>query len=533
MGEISTSLSKVLANLRHIGISKIMALGVVAAVSVLALGLLVFTLQRPAGEPLYANIDKAELGKITNALTEAGIHFELGNNGTSILVAPSVVTRARLLLAERGLPSAGAVGYEIFDKVGSLGMTSFMQEMTKIRAIEGELARTIQLIRGIKAARVHIVFGDEGSFRRARQTPTASVIVQTDANIDPKFPSAIRHLVASAIPGMKAQMVSIIGSDGTLYASNDDEESASSLRTRHLEQTISSEINDRIRRTLTPFLSIQNFQTSVALRLNVDKRQFTETIFDPNSRVERSVRVVRETQSSMNTAQGANVSVERNIPQEASRQAAPPKQSTDESLRREEVTNYEVSSKIIQSVSGGYSVERISVAVVVNRAALQLPPQHSVEQLQEKLKEIEAIVATSAGAREDRGDTVRVSAVEFTASDKVMEPVRGPTPAEIIAHQSGRIMSYLAVIFVVTLLLMFAVKPALKLIERQNHMIPQEVTGQLSLPPSGSNVQRNGVAHVDAGAIEHRPMSAKESLDQIVASDPKKAARIIKSMLRA
>ncbi len=224
MGDIAKSFSSILENIRNLGAAKIAALGLIATVIVLIIGILAYTLHRPAGEPLYANIDKAEVGKITHALTEAGIHFDLGNNGTSILVAPSAVTRARLLLAERGLPSAGAVGYEIFDKVGSLGMTSFMQEMTKIRAIEGELARTIQLIRGIKAARVHIVFGDEGSFRRARQNPTASVIVQTDPNVDTKFPGAIRHLVASAIPGMKAQMVSVIGSDGTLFASNDDEE---------------------------------------------------------------------------------------------------------------------------------------------------------------------------------------------------------------------------------------------------------------------------------------------------------------------
>ena len=328
-------------------------------------------------------------------------------------------------------------------------------------------------------------------------------------------------------------MVSVIGSDGTLFASNDDEESASSFRTRHLEQTMSSEITDRVRRTLTPFLSIQNFQISVALRLNVDKRQSTETIFDPNSRVERSVRVVRETQSSMNTAQNSSVSVERNIPQETPRQAASPKQSTDESLRREEVTNYEVSSKTIQSVSGGYSVERISVAVVVNRAALKVSSQDSIDQLQEKLKEIEAIVATSAGTREDRGDTVRVSAVEFAASDKAMEPAPGPTPAEIIAHQSGRIMSYLAVMLVATLLVVFAIRPTLKFIERNNQLNSRELTGPLSLPSSGVTLQRDSIAHVEPSAIEHRPASAKEALDQVVASDPKKAARIFQSMLKS
>lgn len=100
MGEIAKSFSSILENLRNIGIAKIAALGLVATLVVLIIGLLVYTLHRPAGEPLYANIDKAEVGKITHALTEAGIHFDLGNNGTSILVPPGAVTRARLLLAE-------------------------------------------------------------------------------------------------------------------------------------------------------------------------------------------------------------------------------------------------------------------------------------------------------------------------------------------------------------------------------------------------------------------------------------------------
>src|ERR1019366_1847363 len=113
-----------------------------------------------------------------------GISFDVSADGATVLVAVGQTAQARMTLAEKGLPHSGSVGNELFDKLGSLGLTSFMQEVTKVRAMEGELARTIQMMRGVKAARVHIVMADEGSFRRAKQLPSTSVVFRTESSDD-------------------------------------------------------------------------------------------------------------------------------------------------------------------------------------------------------------------------------------------------------------------------------------------------------------------------------------------------------------
>ena len=128
-----------------------------------------YYLSRPQLEALYTGLSPQDVSRIGAALKEAGIAFDVNAQGTAVLVRYGQTAQARMLLAEKGLPSSANAGYELFDKLGSMGLTSFMQEITRVRALEGEIARTIQAMKGVKAARVHIVMPDAGSFRRTRQ----------------------------------------------------------------------------------------------------------------------------------------------------------------------------------------------------------------------------------------------------------------------------------------------------------------------------------------------------------------------------
>jgi flagellar M-ring protein FliF len=266
-------------------------------------------LSRPASEVLYAGLDRQDVGRIAGALKEADIPFDVSSDGGTVLVHYGETARARMLLAEKGLPNSPNAGNELYDKLGSLGLTSFMQEVTRVRALEGELARTIQLMRGIKAARVHIVLADEGSFRRVWQPPSASVVVRTDTADDIVAAKATRHLVASAVPGLTPAEVTVLSTDGVLLASGDDQADAAPGAMLSLEKTVSREILDNIRKTLTRYLGLPNFQISVAARLNTDKKQTNETIFNPDSRVERSVRTVKQNQVSQNATNSSPATV--------------------------------------------------------------------------------------------------------------------------------------------------------------------------------------------------------------------------------
>src|ERR1700733_15637602 len=240
---------RLLENLLALGGRRLAALGLVGIAVFAATGFAGYYLSPPTTEPLYSGLDRDDVVGIGAALKEAGIPFDVSADGATVLVAVGQTAQARMTLAEKGLPHSGSVGNELFDKLGSLGLTSFMQEVTKVRAIEGELARTIQMMHGVKAARVHIVLSDEGSFRRERQPPSASVIIRTDGADDRMLGQAIRHLVSSAIPDMKVDEVTVLNVDGRLLASGSDSLDKSPDNLLGLEKEVTQDIREKISRT--------------------------------------------------------------------------------------------------------------------------------------------------------------------------------------------------------------------------------------------------------------------------------------------
>jgi flagellar M-ring protein FliF len=409
-----------------------------------------------------------------------------------------------------------------------------------VRALEGELARTIQSIKGIKAARVHIVLPDEGSFRRTRQPPSASVVLRSDVSDGSGSSQAIRHLVAAAVPGMTVDQVTVMNSDGVLLSSTSEGADAAPGRALTLEKQVSQDIRDKITKTLGPYLSARNFQVSVAARLNTDKKQVSETTYNPESRVERSVRVVRENQVSHNTTSQPTTTVERNIPQDRER-PADGKQSNEENQKREELTNYEVSSKSTTTVSAGYSIENLSVAVLVNRAGIagSLGDKATPESIERQLAEVEQLVASAAGLRRDRGDVIKISAVEFTNEGRDLEPVVSPGLGEMLARQSGTAINAATVLVVAFLLIWFGIRPATKAL-----LAPPALphgAGVDLLPGPELAALPDGEPRVQVGTWEEANLiedltskprrSPQKRLEQMVQFDEEQAAAILKQWL--
>ena len=452
------------ANLKGLGVRRLSALALIGVAVFATTGLAGYYLSRPTMETLYSGLDRDDISAIGAALREAGVPFDVNAESTVVLTPAGQAAAARMILAEKGLPRSGAVGNELYDKLGSLGLTSFMQDVTRLRALEGELARTIQMMRTVKAARVHIVLADEGSFRRERQPSSASVVIRTDGGDDRATGQAIRHLVASAVPGMKLEDVTVLNVDGALLAYGADSIEKSPDNLLGLEKEVSQQIRESISRTLTPYLSAQNFQISVAARLNADKTQTNETIYNPDSRVERSVRVTKEQQSSQNAAGEQPAGVEANLPKPKPT-GGESKQSNDQTQKREELTNYEVSSKSIQTTSAGFVVQNLSVAVLINRAALaaSLGGKPSAEAIDAQVHEIEQLVGSAAGLNRQRGDAVKISVVDFVDSSRDLEPAPGPSLVEIVARQTGSIFNAGAIVAVAAMLLWFGVRPGLRM----------------------------------------------------------------------
>lgn len=499
-------IQRIIDNLQAMGARRLSIMGAVAAlvVSVVVTGSI--WLNRPSYETLYVGLDRSDVNQIGIVLGDVGIPFDVASDGTAVMVPVGKTGQARMLLAEKGLPTSTNAGYELFDNVGSLGLTSFMQEVTKVRALEGEIARTIQSIAGIKAARVHIVMGEQGNFRQAQRQPSASVVIRTAGLDAARSAASIRYLVAAAVPGLAAENVTILDSDGTLLAAGDDPANNTATRSIGVERTVENQIQDSIHRALSPYLGPDNFRTSINAVVNTDTRQTEETIFDPESRVERSIQVVKEANQNNQSQSTAPTSVDQNLPNEGAPGASGPS-STEKNDRKEEVTNYEINSKRIATVSNGYSVTRLSIAIVVNEARLKavLGENSTAEKIQERLAAIREMVATAAGFSETRGDAISVNAVEFIDGIDG-EAIEGPGFLEAASQHTGSLINSAAFVLVVFLVVWFGLRPLTAALQANPAAAQSFADVQRALPGASENLQiAGGAMPADGAALVASP----------------------------
>jgi flagellar M-ring protein FliF len=517
-------------------------LSMLALIGVTVLGLIggsAYYLSRPQLGVLYSGLESNEAARIGSVLKDAGIAFDVNAEGTTVYVAHSQTSAARMLLAEKGLPHSASAGYELFNELGSLGLTSFMQEVTRVRAMEGELARTIQGLKGVKSSRVHIVMPERGSFRREQQPPTASVIIRTDTPGDTPMAEAIRLLVAGAVPGLGVEHVTVLDTEGTVLASGDDASSGPGSKSNRLEQTVRLNIQDSIRRALTPYLGPDNFQISVATQLNTDRKKTQETVFDPESRVERSIRTIKENANSQNKSAQQPTTVEQNLPEETIT-ADGGDQASEENQRREDLTNYEISSKVTETVSDGYSINRMSIALLLNRARIveSLGENPTGEAINSRINEIRDLAASAAGLNADRGDKIQVSAVEFSQDFRNMEPVPSLTLGDALLRQLGTVVNALAILTVALLLIWFGLRPAMTaLLPRIEETETALAAGEMpALGHDANGTPLLAAAQSNTNLIEDLTTRMNKSplkvLEQLVSLDEQQAATILRQWMK-
>ena len=536
------ALERLWTSIAGLGARRLIALAVVGIGVMALLGVGAYYLSRPQQDVLYSGLTRDDVGRIGSALKDAGIDFDVAADGATVTVNYGDTARARMLLAEKGLPQSANSGYDLFDQVGSFGLTSFMQNVTKTRALEGELARTIQSMDGIKAARVHLVLPDRSSFRSEQQQASASVVIRTEMPTDTGPAQAIRHLVAAAVPGLKVDNVTVLNTEGTVLASGDDIESASAGKMATVEQTVNREIEDKVRRTLTPYLGIGNFQVSIVTRLNLDRSTTNEVIYDPSSRVERSVRTVKENAQAQNSTADAAASAQQNLPtQKAAGETA--KNSNEANDRREELTNYEVSSRTVETAHDGFKIEQISIAVLVNKHQLDTIAGKGADALpvEHQMMDIEQLVGAAAGYNKDRGDQLKVAAVDFV-SDAPQE-IPEPSLFDTLAAQVGYFANSLALVVVALIAIMLGLRPAIKAIMSQpasggGPAMTPEVAIEAMHAPSiaqamGSPQQMGEEPNLNLieDVTKRMNRSPQKRLEQIVEYDEAQAAAILRQWL--
>jgi flagellar M-ring protein FliF len=302
-----------------------------------------------------------------------------------------------------------------------------------------------------------------------------------------------------------------------------------------LQKMVGQMVQENIRKALTPYLGLDNFEVSVAPQLSTDKRQINETVYDPESRAERSVRNVREKETAQNADRQTPTTVQQNLPDQQVN-AGGTKNSNEEKQRREDVTNFEVSSKTTTTVSDGYSVKKLFIAVLINRGRLiaDLGDKTNQAIIDSKIAEISQLAATAGGLDRQRGDQIQVTAVDFIEGSRDMAPVPPIGFVEMLNRQMGSFINAVTILAVAAMLVWFGLRPAVNGIlthrTQQEQAEASEAVAELDAAALALPDQEelNLIQDLE-GKMQRTP---QKRLEQIVRLDQMQAAAILKAWIR-
>lgn len=429
---------------------------------------LILWAQKPEYRVLFSNISDQDGGSIVAQLGQMNIPYRFSGGGGAIMVPADQVHEARLKLAQQGLPKGGAVGFELLDQE-RFGISQFSEQINYQRALEGELARTIETLGPVVSARIHLAIPKPSLFVREKKHPSASITLQLHAgrSLDQSQVSAITWLVSSAVPGLTAENVTLVDQHGNLMTITGSQ----AQQTSQLKYTteIEADYRQRIHSILAPIVGSKNVKAQVTAQIDFTHMEQTSEQFQPNAapdkKAVRSQQISGSQQGGASAASGVPGALS-NLPptpssapleepagtQNNEASTATPKNRSDEAAqakvpynsRNDETTNYELDRTLTHTKRSTGTIERLSVAVVVN----WLPDSegNSKALSQEQLTQINALIKEAIGFNAARGDTVNVVNSPFTDADQEEEPPFWKEPSFIALMQSMARYAFIAIV---------------------------------------------------------------------------------------
>jgi len=416
--------------LKGMGPARLAAMAGVAA-ALTGFFLYVFgAITEPPKAILFSGLDPRDANSVVQKLDAMNVAYEAKGDGGTLLVPSDQVTKIRMQLATEGLPSAG-VGYEIFDKSDTFGTTTFVQNLNRLRALEGELTRSIRSLSVIDSARVHLVIPDRQVFAREAQSPSASVVVKSRVRLTRGQVSAIQHLVAAAVTGLASEKVAIVDDKGDLLAGGGNDGSAGAAAGAQDDRVTGFEdrMRERIESIVTSVVGPGRVRVQVAADLDFNRiTQSTET-YDPDGRVVRSSQTVEQSASEKDGSGGTAVSVGSALPGAEGGTGTGDDNNKSSNTRTEETINYEISKRTMTQVQEAGTIKKLSVAVVVDGAYTDGAngERTYAARSAEDMTKITDLVKSAIGYDEKRGDLLQVTNMRFAGFDMgPAEPLEQP-----------------------------------------------------------------------------------------------------------
>ena len=543
----------------RLGATRLVAIVGVAAAMVAFFVFLTTRIAAPAMSLLYADLDLKDSAQIVQKLDALSVPYQLRGDGNQILVPADQVARLRMAMAEQGLPRGGSVGYELFDKSDGLGSSTAAQGVNQVRALEGELERTIAGLGPVQAARVHLVLPRRDLFARDTQEASAAVVVKLRGaeRLSKGQVAAIQQVVASAVATLKPGRVSVVDGAGTLLARGDgqDATAASGLGASEFqadyETRVSRNVEDMLERSLGPGKA----RVDVRADMDFDRITTSSESFDPDGQVVRSTQSVTQSDDSTNNGGDQPVTVTNNLPNGQATVAAANNGSRSKTTRNEETVNYEISKTTRSQVREAGEVKRLSVAVLVDGTYTAKPDgtKQYAPRTPEELKQLMSLVRSAIGYNEKRGDTVEVVNLKFAMPD---EPAAAAAPGGLLGFDKADLIragETLTLAVVALLVILLVVRPLVfKLLEGSTAAAgaaglladPGLAAHPQLPPPAGMTaaqaaqlpvpVPRQALPEtmIDIGQVEGRvAASSIKKIGEIVEKHPEEAVAIVRSWM--
>lgn len=535
--------NKALNQLNQLNLQQIVGLiGGIAALFALIAGAWSWG-QTPDYRLLYSNLSDRDGGAIIESLQQMNIPYKFAEGGGALLVASSQVHEARLKLASQGLPKGGNVGFELMENQ-KFGVTQFAEQVNYQRALEGELARSVQSIGAVAAARVHLAIPKPSVFVKEQQKPSASVVLNLQGGrmLDSAQVSAIVHLISSSVTELSAKNVTVVDQNGTLLSANHDSANGSNgLDANQLQyvQQVEQNYIKRIESLLTPMLGANNVRAQVTANIDFSRIEQTAEIFKPNQNPSDSS--IRSQQSSQ--AMNGSGSDTGGIPGALTNQPPVPatapiiagvdsqssvttvNNASASNLQKESTINYEVDRTIRHTVMPVGSIKRLSVAVVVNgnRKVTDTKGKSSAKPLSDAEKEqINNLVKEAMGFDQNRGDSLNVQVAPFAELKEIIAELplwKQPNMIELAKD----LFKYLVIAAIIFFLVFRVIKPAFNTL-----LTPTGNTGDLA-----ANAQGAAMPGVNFTSSSPGYEQSLQTARQIAQQDPKIVASVIKEWVNS
>ncbi len=538
MGELLERLS---ANLSEMSLGKKIALASLFACGLAILSVIWLWVQKPDFRILYTNLSSEDASVVVTKFKEMNVPYQFSEDGKSLLVPSERVHELRLLLASQGLPQGGGVGFEIFDE-SSFGTTEFAQKLNYRRALQGELARTISQLEEISNARVHLVIPEPSLFSEQEELTRAAVVINLKPGkvLSESQVQGISHLVSGSVEGLKPEAVTIVDSRGKIRTTGSEGSSALQMSGSQLEfqKNLEQKIQQKIQSMLAQVVGPDKALVRVTAKLDLRQVEMTEEKFDPDTQVVRSQQRSQGNSNgtSKTTGPGGIPGVASNVPPGGQESAGAGATNENASNNSSEIINYEISKTISRVVEPFGTIQRLSVAALIDGSYEEITDEEGVVTQQyvpradEEMATLEAIVKKAMGFSSERQDEVEVVNIPFKGS-KMLAP-----DEQIEVSLIDKIMRWMPIVrqilgpLLILMVLSAIIRPILKVVTA---VPPQPV-----MLPEPALSEAGGVGTLEGGTgqdqIEEpeKLKSTKEKILDLAEGNPEAANLIVKRWIK-